>query len=257
MSTLLAPIASITAAYEVGTETWNVRPVKRVSKSASGWPLPSTFCESAEGTNAILSGVAAEPGPLMTSGFGAGRAAAGDGDGDATTEGAAAAGEGAVVAAGPATGAAAAGDGDAAAAAGEAAAAVVGLGASVGLAGAAVGGGALGAQAASRAVAPLSSTALRRKLRRQRAWTPVDGDRRSSITGHSSWCWGRRPTSVERRGHSRRWSLDWQHGMCTARPILNGTSRRRTPSCKRPKLGFVSRRAGGTGATATIRGAGR
>src|SRR5215212_7974397 len=152
MSTLLAPIASITAAYEVGTETWNVRPVKRVSKSASGWPLPSTFCESAEGTNAILSGVAAEPGPLMTSGFGAGRAAAGDGDGDATVDGAAAAGEGA----------------------GEAAGAVVGLGASAGLAGAAVGGGALGAQAASRAVAPLSSTALRRKLRRERAWTPVD-----------------------------------------------------------------------------------
>src|SRR5215213_8368665 len=137
MSTLLAPIASITAAYEVGTETWNVRPVKRVSKSASGWPLPSTFCESAEGTNAILSGVAAEPGPLMTSGFGAGRAAAGDGDGDATVDGAAA-GEGAVVAAGAATGEAAAGEGDAAAAAGEAAGTVVGLGASAGLAGAAV-----------------------------------------------------------------------------------------------------------------------
>src|SRR5215207_10122010 len=122
MSTLLAPIASITAAYEVGTETWKVRPVKRVSRSASGWPLLSTFWESAEGTNAILSGVAAEPRPLARSGFGGGRAAA-------------------------------AGDGEAAGLA--AAGAVVGLGASAGFAGAAVGGGALGAQAASKAVAPL------------------------------------------------------------------------------------------------------
>src|ERR687896_542521 len=102
MSTLLAPIASITAAYDVGTETWNVRPVKRVSRSASGWPLESTFCESAEGTNAILSGVAAEPRPLVTSGFGGGRAAAGDGEaaGDAAGD---AAGEAATVAAGAAT----------------------------------------------------------------------------------------------------------------------------------------------------------
>src|SRR5215212_8455284 len=101
MSTLLAPMAAITAAYEVGTETWKVRPVKRVSKSASGWPLPSTFWESADGTNAILSGVAAEPSPLVTSGFGGGSAAAGDGDGDAAIAGAAA-GDGAVVAAGAA-----------------------------------------------------------------------------------------------------------------------------------------------------------
>src|SRR5215207_4483094 len=179
MSTLLAPIASITAAYEVGTETWKVRPVKRVSRSASGWPLLSTFWESAEGTNAILSGVAAEPRPLARSGFGGGRAAAA-GDGEAAGLAAAggdAAGDAAVVAAGAATGAAAAGDGEAAGLA--AAGAVVGLGASAGFAGAAVGGGALGAQAASKAVAPLRSTALRRKVRRERGRDPSEGDRRS------------------------------------------------------------------------------
>src|SRR5688572_18206927 len=133
MSMLFAPIASITAAYEVGTETWKVRPVNRVSRSASGWPLESTFCESAEGTNAILSGVAADPSPLVTSGLGGGNAAAGEaaGEGEAAGDAAGeAAGEAATVAAGAATGAAATGDGDAA---GDAAAGAAGFGASVGL----------------------------------------------------------------------------------------------------------------------------
>ena len=47
--------------YEVGTDTLNVRFVASFNKLASGSPEASTFCESAEGTNAMLTGLLVEP----------------------------------------------------------------------------------------------------------------------------------------------------------------------------------------------------
>src|SRR6266540_4148588 len=54
-------MASITAVYEVGTETSNWRPVSALSAWASGWPVASTFWESTDGTNAMRMGFSREP----------------------------------------------------------------------------------------------------------------------------------------------------------------------------------------------------
>jgi len=57
----LAPIASITVVYEVGTETLKLRFVASCSSLASGSPEASTFCESADGTKAMVTGLPVEP----------------------------------------------------------------------------------------------------------------------------------------------------------------------------------------------------
>src|SRR5438552_10693674 len=133
-------MASTTAIYAVGTETLKFKLVASVSSFASGSPEASTFCESADGTNAMLTGLLVEPfwSPVGIGG------AAGLGNTAATGLGlAAAAGLAAGLAAGDAPGFGAAATEGEAAAAGEAAGALVGLaGAVVGLAGAVVGGAA-------------------------------------------------------------------------------------------------------------------
>ncbi len=135
----MAPIASITVVYEVGTETLKFRFVASCRSFPSGSPEASTFCESADGTNAMLIGLLVEP---FWSPVGAGGAT---GFGTAAATGLAAA-AGAGLAAGAADGAAAglaAAEGDAAtegddtgAVVGFAAGAAVGAGAEVGAAGA-------------------------------------------------------------------------------------------------------------------------
>src|SRR5438309_10487875 len=116
----------MTVVYEVGTETLKFRLVASVSSFASGSPDASTFCESADGTKAMLTGLLVEP---FWSPVGAGGAA-----GFATGLAAAAAGLAAADAdaAGDAAGFAAA-DGDAA---GLAAADAAGAGDVAGFAGA-------------------------------------------------------------------------------------------------------------------------
>src|SRR5919199_6607620 len=54
-------MASITVVYDVGTDTLKVRLVASVSSFASGSPEASTFCESADGTKAMLTGLLVEP----------------------------------------------------------------------------------------------------------------------------------------------------------------------------------------------------
>jgi hypothetical protein len=54
-------MASMTAVYEVGTDTRKFRLVASCSWRPSGSPEDSTFCESAEGTNAIVIGLSGEP----------------------------------------------------------------------------------------------------------------------------------------------------------------------------------------------------
>src|SRR5438105_14536432 len=51
----------MTVVYEVGTETLKFRLVASVSSFASGSPDASTFCESADGTKAMLTGLLVEP----------------------------------------------------------------------------------------------------------------------------------------------------------------------------------------------------
>src|SRR3989442_15885508 len=51
----------MTVVYDVGTETLNVRLVALVSSLASGSPEASTFCESADGTKAMVTGLLVEP----------------------------------------------------------------------------------------------------------------------------------------------------------------------------------------------------
>src|SRR2546421_11345602 len=60
-STWFEPIASMTVVYEVGTDTLKVRFVASFRRAASGSPEASTFCESADGTNAMVTGLLAEP----------------------------------------------------------------------------------------------------------------------------------------------------------------------------------------------------
>src|SRR5919202_1554220 len=170
----------MTVVYEVGTDTLKLRFVTALSWSASGWPEASTFCESLDGTKAMLIGLLAEP---FWSPVGAGGAlglATGAGDG---APAGLTAGEG--DAPGEADGDAAglaAGDGEAAGeTAGEAAAglagAVVGGGAVVGAAGAACW------QAASvgsrRVVASTTPSALGNR-RSMRAPAMILGHRRGS-----------------------------------------------------------------------------
>src|SRR6266536_3539581 len=154
------PIASMTAVYDVGTETLKFRFVASVRSLASGSPDASTLVESADGTNAIATGLLVEPfwspvGAGPACGFGSGVACAAAGLGDA-----AAPGDGEAAGLAEADGdAATAADGDAATAA------VVGLAGAVVAAGAVVGdaAGAAGWQAAragnSRAVAEMTANA--------------------------------------------------------------------------------------------------
>src|SRR5215471_2042858 len=60
-STWAAPMASITAVYDVGTETLNCRFVASDSNLPSGSPDARTLVESEDGTNAIAIGLSVEP----------------------------------------------------------------------------------------------------------------------------------------------------------------------------------------------------
>src|SRR6266511_1666754 len=60
-STCDEPIASITAVYEVGTDTLKFRLVASWSSLASGSPEASTLVESADGTKAMATGLFGEP----------------------------------------------------------------------------------------------------------------------------------------------------------------------------------------------------